>query len=97
EPLGALDPMIRAGLQEELGEAFETLGTTVLLVTHDMDEAAFFGDRLTLMRQGSIVQTGTIDEIVRDPGDDFVRRFVRAQRSELSERLGDLGGGEGAA
>jgi osmoprotectant transport system ATP-binding protein len=89
EPLGALDPMIRFELQNDLKHVFATLGKTVVLVTHDMGEAAFFGDRIVLLRDGRIVQEGTLADLVRSPADDFVSRFIQAQRppNEL------LGGG----
>ena len=78
EPLGALDPMVRAELQEDLKAIFQKLGKTVLLVTHDMGEAGFFGDVIVLLRQGQIVQQGTFEELVRSPADDFVARFINA-------------------
>src|SRR6185369_13891556 len=56
EPLGALDPVVRAGLRSELKEVFNRLGKTVLIVTHDIDEAAFFGHTVTLLRDGRIEQ-----------------------------------------
>ncbi len=80
EPLGALDPLIRYDLQEELREIFRRLRKTVVMVTHDMAEAAFFGDRIALLRDGRIVQLGAADEFVRRPADPFVTRFLRAQR-----------------
>ena len=66
EPLGALDPMIRHGLQEELHALFERLRKTVVIVTHDMAEAAFFANRLVLMRAGRIVQEGTYRDLATD-------------------------------
>ncbi|MFT7138327.1 MAG: osmoprotectant transport system ATP-binding protein [Candidatus Azotimanducaceae bacterium] len=83
EPLGALDPMIRRDLQAELREIFENLGKTVLMVTHDLGEAAFFGDTVVLLRDGRIVQQGKMEQLLRAPADDFVRRFIQAQRSPL--------------
>ncbi|NRA57239.1 MAG: hypothetical protein HRU13_03865 [Phycisphaerales bacterium] len=80
EPLGALDPMVRAELQDELRELFERLRKTVVLVTHDLAEAAFLARRIVLLHDGSIVQDGTPDELVREPASEFVRRFVSAQR-----------------
>jgi osmoprotectant transport system ATP-binding protein len=80
EPLGALDPLIRADLQTDLRNIFQTLGKTVVLVTHDLGEAAFFGDPIVLMRDGQVVQCGTLGELVRSPVDPFVSRFIRAQR-----------------
>lgn len=80
EPLGGLDPMIRAELQEDLRGIFRELGKTVVLVTHDLAEAGFLADRIVLMRDGRIVQQGSIRELIDSPADDFVARFVRAQR-----------------
>lgn len=83
EPLAALDPMIRSDLQSDLREIFQTLGKTVVLVTHDIGEAAFFGDRVVLLREGGVVQDGPFAELVRRPADPFVTRFINAQRSPL--------------
>lgn len=83
EPLGALDPMTRRELQEDLRRAFRRLGKTVLLVTHDLAEAAFFADRVLLLRAGRVLQQGTVEDLVRRPADPFVERFVAAQRSPL--------------
>jgi len=84
EPLGALDPMIRFDMQNELKEIFRTLSKTVVLVTHDMAEAVHFGDALVLMNQGRIEQTGPADELLRNPKTDFVSRFIQSQRREFS-------------
>ena len=81
EPLGALDPITRFELQEDLHAVFARLRKTVVLVTHDLSEAAFFGDGIALMREGSIVQLGTLDELERAPADPFVTRFIHAQRA----------------
>ena len=80
EPLGALDPMIRFDLQEDLRKIFLSLGKTVVLVTHDLAEAAFFAERLILLDQGSIVQEGPFRDLWQQPANEFVARFVRAQR-----------------
>jgi len=85
EPLGALDPLIRADLQEDLKRIFQSLNKTVVLVTHDIGEAGFFGDRIVLLRDGRIVQAGSLREMVRSPADSFVTRFINAQRSGLEE------------
>ncbi len=83
EPLGALDPMIRADLQEDLRGIFQTLGKTVVLVTHDIAEAGFFGDTITLLKDGKVLQKGTLEELIQSPADPFVTRFINAQRSPL--------------
>lgn len=80
EPLGALDPMTRFDLQQDLRDAFARLGKTVVLVTHDLAEAAFLADRAVLLRDGHIVQEGRVADLSRAPADEFVARFVRAQR-----------------
>jgi osmoprotectant transport system ATP-binding protein len=84
EPLGDLDPMIRAELQDELRDIFAALGKTVVLVTHDLAEAGFFGDQITLLRDGRIVQQGSLSDLVEHPADPFVSQFVRAQRQLAS-------------
>ena len=86
EPLGALDPIVRRDLQHELREIFSRLSKTVVLVTHDLAEAAFFSRRLVLLTSGQIAQEGPLAELRTEPADDFVRRFVDAQRplEELS-------------
>jgi osmoprotectant transport system ATP-binding protein len=81
EPLGALDPITRADLQADLRRAFDDLGKTVVLVTHDLAEASYLAHRLALLRDGRVVQEGTLDDLVRRPADPFVTRFVRAQRT----------------
>ena len=80
EPLGALDPMIRFDLQGDLLEIFRRLQKTVVLVTHDLNEAAFFADTIVLMRGGEIVQQGAVGEVLDNPADEFVKKFVTAQR-----------------
>jgi osmoprotectant transport system ATP-binding protein len=80
EPLGALDPLIRADLQAELRDIFRLLKKTVVLVTHDLAEAAFFADRIVLLKDGKIAQEGTAGDLWHRPTDAFVTRFVQAQR-----------------
>jgi len=80
EPLGALDPIIRFDLQTDLKRIFQRLRKTVVLVTHDLDEAEYFGDSIVLMREGRIVQQGSIHEMVNAPIDPFVTHFIHAQR-----------------
>lgn len=80
EPLGALDPLVRAALQDDLGRVFADSGATVLLVTHDMGEAARLADEIVLMREGRIVQRGTAAEFRAAPAEPFVDQFLNAQR-----------------
>lgn len=81
EPLGALDPITRAELQEDLRVAFRAVSKTVVLVTHDLAEAAFLADRLVLLRDGRIAQDGTLAELAHAPAEPFVARFVGAHRA----------------
>lgn len=83
EPLGALDPMVRYELQEELRQLFAGLRKSVLLVTHDMAEAAFFSRHIVLMRDGRIVQQGSYKQLATVPTERFVSDFMRAQRGLL--------------
>jgi osmoprotectant transport system ATP-binding protein len=79
EPLGSLDPLIRAGLQRDLHQVFERTKATVLLVTHDLVEASRLADRICVMNAGRIVQRGRFAEIVEQPADEFVREFINSQ------------------
>ncbi len=81
EPMGALDPMVRADLQSDLRAIFRSLEKTVVMVTHDLAEAGWFGDEICLMRDGRIVQRGTIQALLEEPAEPFVTQFVSAQRS----------------
>lgn len=83
EPLGALDPIIRAEVQAELLEIFRKLRKTVILVTHDLAEAAYLADFVVLLNQGRISQQGTPGDLVERPQNEFVKRFVSAQRGLL--------------
>ena len=84
EPLGALDPLVRAALQRDLKEIFQRLGQTALFVTHDLAEAIYFGDEIVLMNEGRIVQKGTITDLRESPTDPFVSEFINAQRGIAS-------------
>jgi osmoprotectant transport system ATP-binding protein len=85
EPLGALDPITRYEMQTDLKDIFQRLKKTVVMVTHDLSEAVYFADRVLLLREGRIVQDGTPPELISSPADDFVARFVRAQRPPVTE------------
>jgi len=81
EPLGALDPLVRAALQKDLKEIFARLKQTALLVTHDLAEAAYLGDKIVLMNEGRIVQQGSLKDLQQNPANAFVTEFINAQRS----------------
>jgi len=80
EPLGALDPMVRYELQEDLRAIFGRLRKTVVLVTHDLGEAGFLGDGIVLLREGRIIQQGALEALEAHPTEPFVTRFIQAQR-----------------
>jgi len=80
EPLGALDPLVRASLQKDLKEIFARLQQTVLFVTHDLGEAIYFGDEIVLMNEGRIVQKGSASDLREKPAEPFVSEFINAQR-----------------
>ena len=80
EPLGALDPLVRASLQKDLKEIFARLKQTALLVTHDLAEAAYLGDEIVLMNEGRIMQQGSIVDLRERPASNFVSEFINAQR-----------------
>lgn len=88
EPLGALDPIIRANLQEDLRNIFRVLNKTVVLVTHDMGEAAYLGDVIHLLQAGRILQSGSFEELVHAPQNPFVTDFINATRNPLSSVAG---------
>ena len=77
EPFSALDPLIRGKLQGELLALQERVKKTILFVSHDLDEALRLGDRITILQNGRIIQTGTAEDIVLAPADDYVAEFVR--------------------
>jgi osmoprotectant transport system ATP-binding protein len=80
EPFGAVDPIVRERLQDEFLRIHRELGMTVLFVTHDIDEAIKMGDRVAVMREGRLVQYASPEELLTRPADDFVARFVGADR-----------------
>ena len=88
EPFGAVDPIVREHLQSELLRIQRDQGTTVLFVTHDIDEAIRLGDRVAVMRGGTLVQYAPPGELLAHPADDFVAQFVGSDRG--LKRLGLL-------
>lgn len=85
EPLGAIDPLVRYELQNDLRKIFSKLKKTVLIVTHDLGEAAFLGDRIALLQGGRVIQEGTARQLIDAPATPFVEQFVTAQRSPLQD------------
>jgi osmoprotectant transport system ATP-binding protein len=78
EPMGALDPLIRRDLQQELKSIFQNLKKTVVIVTHDLSEAVFLAERITLLHHGHVMQTGSYRDLAEQPADPFVSLFVSA-------------------
>ncbi|WP_323010756.1 betaine/proline/choline family ABC transporter ATP-binding protein [Paracoccus sp. (in: a-proteobacteria)] len=76
EPFSALDPLIRRQLQDEFRQLTKELGKSAVFITHDLDEAIRIGDRIAIMKDGAIIQTGTAEEIVLNPADQYVADFV---------------------
>jgi len=89
EPLGALDPIIRASLQTELKQIFDHLNKTVVLVTHDITEAAYFGNTVTLFNAGRVEQHGSMPKLVQTPSTEFVSEFIHAQQ-DLHQQFAEL-------
>jgi osmoprotectant transport system ATP-binding protein len=83
EPFGAVDPIVRRELQDELLRLQKTLGKTILFVTHDIDEALRLGDAVVVLREGGVIaQQGTPQEILSNPANEFVREFVGVDRAD---------------
>ncbi|AOV07131.1 quaternary amine ABC transporter ATP-binding protein [Sporosarcina ureilytica] len=76
EAFSALDPLIRKDMQDELLQLHNDMGKTIIFITHDLDEALRIGDRIALMRDGEIVQIGTPEEILMNPSNEYVEKFV---------------------
>jgi osmoprotectant transport system ATP-binding protein len=81
EPMAALDPLIRRSVQQELKSIFQRLDKTVLLVTHDLGEAVFLAEQLTMLHEGRVVQSGTYRDLLLNPANPFVSQFINAQRT----------------
>ena len=88
EPFGALDPLVRDELGADYRGIHERLGLTTILVTHDMTEALLLADKIAVMRAGEIVQSGTPQELLRAPADDFVRAMIETPRRR-AQRLAE--------
>jgi osmoprotectant transport system ATP-binding protein len=93
EPFGAVDPIVRAELQQELLRLQGELGKTVVFVTHDIDEAFLLGDQLVIFQQGGkISQAASPTEILANPADAFVAEFVGVDRGRRSLHITEVGG-----
>lgn len=93
EPFGALDPLVRADLQQELRALQRRIGVTILFVTHDVDEAFLLGDQIVVLRTGGVMaQAGTPQELLSTPADEFVADFVGAKASRRQLRTADVNG-----
>ena len=102
EPFSALDPLIRGKLQDELLTLQARVKKTILFVSHDLDEALRLGDRISILQNGRIIQTGTAEDIVLAPADEYVAEFVRHMNpltvltgSMIMQRRALMAGGEG--
>jgi osmoprotectant transport system ATP-binding protein len=95
EPFGAVDPIVRADLQQELIRLQRELDKTVVFVTHDIDEAFLLGDQVVILEKGArIVQAGTPAEIMANPASDFVATFIGLDRGKRALRLEDTPNGK---
>jgi len=83
EAFSALDPLIRAEMQDQLLELQRTLQKTIVFITHDLDEALRIGNRIAILKDGQLVQVGTPHDILQAPADDYVDRFVQRHRSSV--------------
>ena len=84
EPFSGLDPLIRRELQDEMIHLQKVMHKTIFFVTHDLSEALRMGDRMAIMKKGEIVQVGSPDEVIANPADDYVMRFVSDEREQMS-------------
>ena len=84
EPFSGLDPLIRREMQDMLISLLKEENKTIVFVTHDLHEAARLGDRMAVMRQGEFVQEGTPAEVIRNPADEYVARFVADERQLIA-------------
>jgi osmoprotectant transport system ATP-binding protein len=95
EPFGAVDPIVRAELQQELIRLQQELGKTVVFVTHDIDEAFLLGDQVAILREGGrIAQLGTPADILAHPADEFVASFIGADRGKRSLHIESQNGAD---
>lgn len=93
EPFGAVDPIVRRELQDELLRLQAELGKTILFVTHDIEEAFRLGDEVVVLKEGGrIAQRGTPERILAEPADEFVRDFIGSDRADVQLEMRSVGG-----
>lgn len=93
EPFGAVDPIVRRELQDELRRLQTVLGKTILFVTHDIDEAFRLGDEVVVLREGGVIaQQGSPQEILSNPADEFVREFIGIDTADRQLTTDEVGG-----
>ncbi|NWB97388.1 glycine betaine/L-proline ABC transporter ATP-binding protein [Pseudomonas gingeri] len=83
EAFSALDPLIRAEMQDQLLELQKTLHKTIVFITHDLDEAVRIGNRIAILKDGKLIQVGTPKEILHSPADEYVDRFVKRRAATV--------------
>jgi glycine betaine/proline transport system ATP-binding protein len=83
EAFSALDPLIRAEMQDQLLELQQSLHKTIVFITHDLDEAVRIGNRIAILKDGKLIQVGTPREILHSPADDYVNRFVQRRAATV--------------
>jgi glycine betaine/proline transport system ATP-binding protein len=83
EPFSALDPLIRTEMQDQLLQLQKDLHKTIIFITHDLDEALRIGSQIAILYNGQLVQVGTPNQILTQPANDYVRRFVEKRASNL--------------
>ena len=82
EPFSALDPITRASLQEDVKKLQKQINKTIVFVTHDIEEAFLLGDKICIIQDGELIQTGTKQEIISNPKNDFVKKFISIRNKE---------------
>ena len=82
EPFSALDPITRASLQEDVKKLQKQIHKTIVFVTHDIEEAFLLGDKICIIQNGELIQSGTKQEIISNPKNDFVKKFIAIKKKE---------------
>ena len=85
EPFSALDPITRKSLQKDIKELQQKINKTIVFVTHDIEEAFYLGDRIFIIKDGEILQSGTKSELINNPKDEFVTEFISLEQNKNAE------------